>query len=425
MNLYLSLRNLMKQLWLLVTILISLLVLTSCSEHTTYYETHVNHQLLAPNWMRYVQTNPVSWTKGAGPWFFKGEPTSVERNVRFAPYSDTIGISAIRVPDFTALTVEGSFEVQILGNQDRNSVYILGPHSETRQIEVTVNNKSLILKQDPTSKTKLTHVIIRVGIHELRELNYSGCSKITGRDVTSRNLVINFHGSETVLLDGRMTVTKINHDGSGTLTILGVVTPNLDLCVKGNGNANLAGRIGISHLKHIGNGAVRIIGADTNKLCIEAGGKGFTTLAGYMNLQSLTARDFSSVYLYWVNSRNATIIASEHAQVGLAGNVNTLNLDLTDDALFDGQSLCTVNLYSKTNKSAHANARAVQSAFISAANNSSVYFFGASDIVSIDKSGSAIVLVLNDGKMCRPIGYAYQRGNICGAKGRGKICYKN
>lgn len=381
----------MKRIVLFVVIFLNLIAFAGCCQKSSY-QTHVDNELLRPYWLSEVKMRPEQWTQGADSWFLTGQPNLTERNARFAPSYKAMAITAVQAPNFNKIHTEGSFQVQILGKQESNSVYILGPQEEIRQISVSIENQTLTIIQDPNSKTKLKNVIVRVEIRQLKQLIYSGCSNVEGRDLNARGLVINSNGTGNIILDGNLNVENVSQDGTGTITLLGVNTKHMDLCVKGDGNVNLSGIVGVSHIQHFGNGTIRIVGADTNGLDIETRGKGLTAIAGYSNLKNLSAEDNSRVYLYWVDSYNTKVTERDKACVGLAGKARNLQIDISDSSIFDGQYLQADSVYAQTARSSHANLHAHRKAFILAQGNSSVYFFGPPRLLSTTKSSNSAVI---------------------------------
>lgn len=386
----------MRQLCLLWTVLISLLAMSSCSQYTANYQPHVDHQLLKASWLPYINTDPTKWTAHADRWYFTGEPNITERDASSAPYDDATTIMAVRVPNFTQLNIDGSFQVQIIGHQDKNSLYILGPNAEARQVVVDIHHQTLSVVQASNSQTKLKNVIVRIGMRDLTRLVYSNCGNVTGRDIRSSNLIIQSNGSGTVLLDGHMNVSNITQYGTGTVTVIGAYSPHVCLSAASNGNINVSGRVGVDEIHHSGNGTINVIGLDTNSLTIQAQANGLTALAGYANLKSITAQDNARVYLYWVDSNGLSIVQRNNANVGLAGITTNLNLDVGNSAYFDGQFLRSCTAYAQTYGWAHANVRASQKMFAFAADNSSIYFFGPPSILLAQTSGSGSVIPVGD-----------------------------
>jgi hypothetical protein len=367
--------------------------LCSCSQGN-YYESHVNHQLLPAKTYFPCNMDPNQWTRGADSWFLTGEPNSVERYAQSAPSRQAMTISAVKVPSFTKLDVEGSFQVQINGNQDQNSVYILGPNDALRQIAINVDHQTLSIKQDPASKTKFTNVIIRVGMNYLEQIDYAGCSKISGRNILSRNLALHSHGTDNIFLEGSLHVKEITQDGSGKIVLLGVYGTCSSVCVKNTGSVNLAGSIGIHDIKNTQGGTVRIVGAHSNNLTINNEGKSLTALTGNVNLKNVTAKDQSIVFIHGVNAGYINVSETDNAYVDLTGRTVNLNIETADTAQFEGRYLFTRHLYVKATGSSHVNARASDKAFIYASGNSSVYFFGPASIMSANTYGNAAVFPL-------------------------------
>ncbi|HSW70306.1 MAG TPA: DUF2807 domain-containing protein [Gammaproteobacteria bacterium] len=368
-----------------------ILTLFSCA-HTN--APSVQQNLLTETWMQNINLNPVKWTRGASRWFFTGEPATTENYVNLAPNDKAMTFSAVKVPQFTHVLLNGCFQVQILGGQNRNSVVVLGPNDATRQVMVRVEGNTIIVTQahdDKGQMANLKNVIVRIGVCNLRGLKIAGNVNMEGRNLTSDGLVISSTNSGNVLLSGNVNLLKINHMGTGTISVLGVYAPCLDINMRGSGRVDVSGRVGIRSINNM-SGKVHIIGADSKFLTVNAYGPSLTTVAGYVNLKQLNVCDNSCVYIFWAKSNGARIVLRGNARVGLAGVVSAMDLTLAENARFGGQYLHGGKIYVLTRNNAHANISSNQKIFASASDNSSIYFFGISSNVSSYTSGLGSVV---------------------------------
>lgn len=381
----------MKKHCLLSTIIFILFFLVSCSSYRTTSQVQVSHNLLKETWMQKINTDPYRWIKTTDPWFINGEPNKIERYAQTAPFSQAISITMVRVPDFNNIQVDGKFQVQIMGYQEHNTVYVVGPNEQTRQTIVEIKGRTLCIRQ-ANSKVLTNRVIVRIGINNLCKLTSNGPCLIAGRDIRSNNLVIDSNGNGDIMLNGNINLAQVNQRGAGTITVLGVYSPSLNLNVKGNGNVRVSGRVGVRSINHTGSGVVEVIGADSDGLSIFSAGSGKTSVVGYVNLKKVTACNSSCVYVYWVNSNGLYVNQSEASIVGLAGATANLNLDMTNASRFYGQYLHGGNIYVRTANVSHANVNPDKKMFAAAFDKSSIYFFGSPNIVSRYTSGQGIVM---------------------------------
>lgn len=375
-------RDFMKLRHLFLIAFFCIITLISCAPA---YNPQVNQNLLQETWMRSINLNPMVWTRDGDRWFFTGEPNSTEGYANLAPSDKAMTIMAVKVPQFTHVNIHGCFQVQIIGGQERNSVFILGPNEAVHQTSVQVFGDTIVVTQAQNGKapmTNLKNMIVRIGVHNLRNLKVTGAANVEGRALTSDGLVINASNHGNILLSGNVNLLKINNSGPGTISVLGAYTPCLRIVVRGNGIVNVSGRVGVQSIDNLGSGRVNIIGADTRSLVINACGNSITKIAGYANLKRLNATDNSCVNLYWVKSNGAHISLTKNARVGLAGCITHLDLSVMDNARFGGQYLHSNDIYVQTRGNAHANIAADRKIFLSAADNSSIYYFGSPSIVS-------------------------------------------
>lgn len=367
------------------------LLLTACANYHGYTQSQ-SQRLLCESWMNQVNTNPHLWTRQADRWFTTGEPNQIEQYSRAAPVSDSMTTMSVRAPNFTTIDYNGSYQVQIIGYQDHNGVYVMGPNDQTRKVVVKTIGNTLYLRQAKDCVGPLDKVIVRVGIRDLRHLIIKGNGTILGRNISSGCLSIYSCGRNRVFLDGNINLTQLEHYGTGIITVTGAVTPSLRLKVIGPGCVNIGGKVGVEKITHLGSGTVNIIGADTDGLCIIAGGNGLTAIYGFVNLKRVYAIDGSQVYVYWVNSNCLNVFERGNAHVGLAGITRNLKVDMMEGARFDGRYLNSNSVYARTRNISHANIRTNRKLFAVALDSSSIYYAGNPSDVSRYTSKNGVLL---------------------------------
>jgi hypothetical protein len=381
---------------LLLILIVSFLVLTGCS-NPSFYQVTVHENLVKENWYKHVNVSPANWARNADPWFLTGEPNQLEQYLNNPSQNLGSAITQVRAGSFDSIVVNGPFQVQIVGGQARDSVYILGPYDATRQISIQNKNHTLHISQIKDSKVNLRKVIVRIGICNLKKIVNLGKGDIYGRSITSNCLIITACDCGSVVLTGRMNLNKVAQLGTGSITVIGAYTPCLFIKVKGNGNVNVSGRVGVQKIANLGNGCVNIIGADSDSLMIHASGKGTTAVMGCVNLKKVIASDYSCVYVYCINSKSLYVSQSGCSHVGLAGYVGYMNIDMIDSSRFEGQYLHGGSIYVLTRDWSHANVAPDVKIFAAAKNRSSIYLFGSPNIVSRFPNGGGVILpIFND-----------------------------
>lgn len=384
----------MKRFILLGIACITTLIFTGCANRSGS-NTQIQSSLVNEYWMQHINLDPNKWTRHASNWFFTNEPSQFDQFANTSPLSNAITVMTVRVPNFTKIRVDGPFQVQVVGRQEHSSVYILGPNSLARHTVTESHGNTLFIHPDTECTSKcgnLEQVIIRVGVRELNSVNYNGNGYLEGKDIESGCMDVSSTGSGNVLLVGNMVLREVSQKGSGTISILGANTPGLNVSVQSNGNLNLSGRINVRRIQKAGNGMLNIIGSSSDGLMIKSTGGGVTTLVGYTNLRKVSAEDSSRVYVYWVNSSGIYVDVHDHAHVGLAGATGNLDVDADGSSIFQGKYLRADNAYVKTRTNAHANVTPSNKLFASAMDNSSIYFFGAPNIVSRYVLGNAAII---------------------------------
>lgn len=380
-----------KQLLLKVGLTLCCLLQAACASHSsTFVQSQVQNNLLDEHWQSQVDTSPSKWHKHADNWLWFGEANSIEQSDRTAPYSAAMSTMMVRVPDFTRVHIDGDFQVQFDGRFQHNSVYLLGPNEEIRQIVVEVKDHSLNLHLAGTADPK--HVIVRIAIHNLQEITQNGSGKVEGRFIKANPLVINSYGSGDMILAGKINVRHITQSGTGDITLLGAYAPSLKIDSLGKGTLNISGRVGVEVINHSGSGDINILGADTNNLSIWASGSGKIGIKGIANVKQISAAGTVGIYIYRVRSTNVYIYLKDRAQLGLAGATKSLYVDARNSSSFQGSYLHSEYTYVRAREYAHVNSAGDDRVFAAADDNSSIYVIGRPSIISPYVNGNAVVI---------------------------------
>lgn len=380
------LRKLFTRLSLFGIAFLSALILTGCAcgLHATKIEP------IEARWLCNINLNSNLWMQCADAWFVTGRPNAIEKNLRASTDRATT-LMTVDVADFDKIVVNGSFQVQIVGAQPRNSVYVFGSNLSSRQTSVHVRGRTLFVSQPVNSTTVFDKTIVRIGVRHLSGLSNLGCGNIYGRGIVGQFPIFSA-GSGNIMLMGNMNVQQIRQLGPGTITLFGANTPCLGITAIGNGNVKVCGHVGVRMITHRGNGSINILGADSPSLKIVASGCGLTTVVGVVNLKKVVALNSSRVYLYWVNGDRTSVFADHCARVALAGSTHVLDVTVNNSANFEGQYLQSNQVYVRTNYIAHASVATPHRLFAEANANSSIYYFDEPKEVSDFRHGNGIII---------------------------------
>lgn len=232
---------------------------------------------------------------------------------------------------FTQVNINGNFRVWIY-RQAHDSVYVVGPpHADTSQAITEVRDNTLYIYT--CTDCSMEHLTIYIGMRNLH-----------------------------------------------------------DLTVFGDADVDVSGCLGPNSVTHIGDGTINIVGADSRSLQVTAGKNGLTKIIGRLNLNCVTAYNNSRVYLYRINGTPASIITRDNADVGLAGGSVDLTVDAEGHSFFEGRNLLTDTVNVKTRGWSHANVASSGRIFAAALDNSSIYYFAPSNIVTsyTEKNGTVL-----------------------------------
>ncbi|RDI42439.1 GIN domain-containing protein [Aquicella lusitana] len=376
------------------------LSLAACTNQNPYLSTDHTQE----NWRQLVDTNPHRWTKGADSWFLTGNPNMAELINRRAPYGAAISTMKVTVPDnYTDIKIDGAFQVQIFGTDEHNTLYLYGPNEGVREVAVEIQGKTLYIRQTQYISPKvMERVIVRIGVRRLRNLTQMGCGTIEAIRIRSSNLCIAATNTAcgNVYLAGNVNLRRVDNAGNAAISVFGAYTPALEIKTSGTGSVNISGSVGVRSIEHQGAGDINIIGANSNGLNIRAEGKGKIGIQGFVNLKEVEAKDDACVYAYLVNSDNIKVSAYQHARVGLAGCARTLSAYTFNASRFYGRDFCTQSAFVRAHDTSHMNVTASQKLFASAAGDSSIYFFGPSNLVSEYVNGDGRIISMGNSHWC-------------------------
>lgn len=378
----------------IVMTFLSLIFLAACSNNSAYFQSQAQSNLLKETWMNQTKLNPNQWTYSADKWFFTGEPNQTELRSTVAPLSTAMTVMAVEVPQFTRLNINGNFQVQIVGYQDKNTLFILGPNAAARLAAVEIHGNTLSIHQASECETCFKEVIIRIGVKQLHELCIVGDGAVTGRNLLSDHLSVYSYGTGPILLAGNIHLTQLIQTGSATLSILGIHTNQLNMKVM-NGTVNLSGRVGVQNIQNMGWGRINIAGVNTRSLNLATFDNSKTILNGLIGLRKLIAKDNSEAYLVSIQSPLVQILESDNARIGLAGNIDTLKINLFNHSRFEGKYLSANQIYIRSHDNSHANIKVLQKLFAAADNNSSIYYLTVNGSVSQFTSQRGTIIPAN------------------------------
>lgn len=388
----------MKRLCLLGMIILYALFLTGCggcnecgcAPFCSFKQVYLVNEA----WPCQINRDVNRWLIGGDRWFLTGKPTN--RDYNYHHYIDK-NMLATPLDDFTKISTNGNYQLQIVGTQKHNSVTIIGlPASAAYMLKMKVCNGTLSIQQNnPTKKSKLiryamNNVIVRVGLRNLKELYQTGNGNVYGRKIFSDGLDIFSASPNNVMLVGVINVYRITKMSEGNITIIGADTHCLDIITDG-GLISVSGKVGIRNIQNEG-GSIQILGAKSDCLTIYASNSSCTQIVGDLNLQKVTANSRSHVYLLGVRSCRSIVLASDHAEVGLSGMATDLYVKLKGSARFYGKYLQSNNIFITTNNLSHANLNAADGIFATANDTSSIFYFSPTPNVARFVSPSSSII---------------------------------
>lgn len=382
-----------------VMVFLFLTLMACAAKRNTYLSADYAHE----SWQHSLVSNPHPWKSGADKWFLTADANDTEELNMKAPATSAMSTMSVAVPDFNTIKVDGGFQMQIYGTSGHNSVDIYGPNAGVSSLTVDVINNGIYIHAHPDAAPDVTKVIVRIGIRNLSNLVQMGCGPIEIIQITSKDLSITStpQSSGDIYLSGHVRLRRVSQQGRGMINVFGVDTRKLDIETCGPcGGVNLYGNVGVQSIIHHGSNDINIIGANSSSLCIFADGAGQVGVKGFVRLKKVETHDYASVYVSQTSSKLIYSDAFDCSQIGLAGSVGNLYTNTLNSTRFQGRSLCAQNVYAESRGSSHINITACNKAFATARDDSSIYFFGPSYLLTSFVKGNGAVIPIEQRNWC-------------------------
>lgn len=239
---------------------------------------------------------------------------------------------------FTQLIIDGNVDVDIKTGQAPSSVLVTGTgENDLMHVHVQESGETLKLKVDSGyPRNGIMHVVVST-----QYLN---------------NLIVK--------------------NNQGRINVIGLDSSYFNADIESNTSLILNGTIGLHHLVTKNNASVHIQGINSPSLKVWMQDNSTVDLVGVANLKFLKASGSGKLRMYWVNSGFLKIRQSDSSQVELAGVAKVVDVELTDNAYFNGRYLRVDKGYAKTADNSKADVQFLKSQSTLANDNSIINTFG-------------------------------------------------
>ena len=248
------------------------------------------------------------------------------------------------VPPFTAVYIEGPFNVQVHTNKKQKP-------------GVTVRGDIIDLSYIKTHVSKGV-LYVRVGGNRGR---FGGEQRLR---IGSADLNINVPG-----LHG------FTYKGHGMITAEKIHASPLDLSIDDDKNSSWSGCIGLRHLVLMGQGHTKITGIYSPNLTIKLKDGPHAMLRGEANLRCLNTEGDGWLNVYWVKGKNIIIRSIGSTRIALAGTVERLDACFSGKTHFNGRYLRAKETFVKTNDEAVAEITTIGDQHTLARGVSDIYYY--------------------------------------------------
>jgi hypothetical protein len=163
--------------------------------------------------------------------------SSCEKNTPYMNGGRTITVDRAIDTNYTGLSAEGSFNIQLVEDQDY-SIRIISPENKLPYISTTINNGTLYIVEKNNRVNSHSSIQVFVNKSALNLLRNEGSGNVTGHISHTNDMSIENSGSGNLNLDLSVSNTiEIDNMGSGNIDLAGESsTVNID--IEGSGNVN-------------------------------------------------------------------------------------------------------------------------------------------------------------------------------------------
>ncbi len=207
-------------------------------------------------------------------------------------------------------------------------------------------------------------------------------------------------------------LTSFVYRGTGTITGYKINTGYIDVFLDNSGRTMLQGNISLRKLEVTGGGYTEILGVNSPYLLVKISGKSNVKISGAANLSLLDINDSKGqgrFSFYWVKSNELRVRGSGKAYIQLAGIANKLNVELWDNARFNGRYLRADRAFVKTHNKSVAEISAVKRQHTLASDDSDIQFYNIPNMKADFMAYNGAVLDMRD--LSPPVVQEYDQYN--------------
>ena len=237
---------------------------------------------------------------------------------------------------FTRVLVDGNIDVNLYTGDHNPRVILHGDSRGLSDVEISVKD-GLLHVNEGKGYPHFGRVRADIRTHYLTSVAYRGTGAVVGNNIQSSKLDISLHNTGKTTLQGKIALNKLDVNKSGDTRISGI-TPS-------------------------------------HSCQIKIAGKSHVQLAGVMDVASLYMKDDGWLSLYWVQSNELKIRARDKAFIQMAGITKVLDIELWDNAHFNGRYLRGTRVFAKTHHNAIADISVVKHQHTLARDSSNIYFY--------------------------------------------------
>ena len=247
--------------------------------------------------------------------------------------------------------LQGGLDVSLSTSARQGRLTVLGSTDALDNIEVRYKHQALYVRCIEACEDD-GQVKLVLQTPSLRSLVYDGHGSIEGKHLRTHRLNLGIRNSQGTYLSGRLGLNKVVMSGGGVSILDGVHSRALDLQVKNNTKLKVKGEIYLAHL-HMNDGAW--------------------------------------LSLYWLKGHRVELRGRGKTFIQLAGRVKVLDVELFNQARFNGRYLTADDTFIKTHDRSIAE--------ITSWGHQHALALGASDIDYFQNSKTQTNLMGDDGSI--------------------------
>lgn len=257
---------------------------------------------------------------------------------------------------FNSVLVRGDITVVIHRTSGPSYAIVHGDSADLTGLEFSIE-KSWLKVCLGKGYPHFSKVTVDIYVQNLHRLTQRGQARVVANDLYSSGLIVSSIGVAPVYLNGKIELRGVQARGRAHVEIRGIKTRSMSMDMRDYAYTRLQGTIGVCQLN---------------------------------------IYDYSWLSMYWVNTDKINLTLAENTYVQMAGQVLHLDLELYDNAHFNGRYLRVNRSFVKTHDRSLAEISTTRAQHTLATEESHIDFYNIPRTKSSLMAGNAAIMDMRE-----------------------------